>query len=373
MCHACVTDAVKQRMLSRREFFKAAPAAAIGAGVAMGAAPAALAQGHQQVVDLTHTVSPEFPTYFGAPGISAEQKFNFADNGFNLFEITVNEHTGTHIDAPLHFSADGQSVDEIPIENLVCPLAVIDIREKAAAEKEATVTPDDLKAWIGANGEIPEGACVAMLSGWAGHVGTDKYRGADTEGVQHYPGFHIEAAQMLIEETGAVGMAVDTLSLDVGSSKTFETHYAWLPTNRWGAENVANLDAVPAAGADIGCRRAEASGRQWRPGADHGVGVMRSGGTYGCEPPPLWMEMWMATVSLLTDAELSPEAQAVFAEIRAARGSDFVNDFWRALAHDPAVVAGDVGSVAGGDGAGGGARSTHQGAAVCGGVDREWV
>ncbi|PWJ20478.1 carboxymuconolactone decarboxylase family protein [Jannaschia seohaensis] len=46
----------------------------------------------------------------------------------------------------------------------------------------------------------------------------------------------------------------------------------------------------------------------------------------------------MATVTLLTDAELSPEAAEVFAEIRAARGTEYVNDFWRALAHDPATL-----------------------------------
>ncbi|MEO1531150.1 MAG: cyclase family protein [Pseudomonadota bacterium] len=247
MCHACVTDAVKNRMLSRRDLFRAAPAAAAVATV--GAAPAALAAGHQKVVDLTHTVSPAFPTYFGAPGIAMEQKFNFADNGFNLFEITLNEHTGTHIDAPLHFSADGQSVDEIPVENLVCPLCVIHIHEKAANDREAQVTPDDLKAWISKNGDIPDGAVVAMHSGWAAHIGTPKYRGEE-DGKQHYPGFHVEAAQMLLE-TGAVGLAADTLSLDVGSSQTFDTHYAWLPQNRWGIENIANLDAVPAAGATL--------------------------------------------------------------------------------------------------------------------------
>ena len=43
----------------------------------------------------------------------------------------------------------------------------------------------------------------------------------------------------------------------------------------------------------------------------------------------------MAVVRLLTDAELSPEAAAVFADIRATRGTDFVNNFWRALAHNP--------------------------------------
>ncbi len=46
----------------------------------------------------------------------------------------------------------------------------------------------------------------------------------------------------------------------------------------------------------------------------------------------------LGTVKLLEDAELSAEAQAVFDDIRAVRGSDFVNNFWRALAHDPALL-----------------------------------
>ncbi|MEO1425002.1 MAG: cyclase family protein, partial [Pseudomonadota bacterium] len=55
----------------------------------------------------------------------------------------------------------------------------------------------------------------------------------------------------LIEETGAVAMAVDTLSLDHGPSADFATHYAWLPTNRYGIENLKGLDQVPAAGATL--------------------------------------------------------------------------------------------------------------------------
>ncbi|SIS98386.1 alkylhydroperoxidase AhpD family core domain-containing protein [Roseivivax lentus] len=47
----------------------------------------------------------------------------------------------------------------------------------------------------------------------------------------------------------------------------------------------------------------------------------------------------MATVPLLTDAEVSAEALAVFADIRATRGTDHINNFWRALAHDPATLA----------------------------------
>lgn len=256
MCDICVMNAVKTKMLSRRSFFKTAAggAMAAGAATALGTGTARAASDNMMMMkpaDLTHTYDETFPTYFGAPGISMEQNFNFADNGFNLKTLTINEHTGTHIDAPLHFSADGASVDEIAVENLVAPLCVIDIKARAAENADAQVTPDDIRAWISANGDIPKGACVAMNSGWDKHVTSDKFRGVDSEGKMHFPGFHIEATKMLMEETGAASMAVDTLSLDYGISADFATHYAWLPSGRFGIENIANLDMVPAAGATL--------------------------------------------------------------------------------------------------------------------------
>ena len=218
----------------------------------VASAPPAMAAGHGGVVDMTHKLSPDFPTFFGPPGISMEQKFNFAEHGFNLFDLTINEHTATHIDAPLHFSADGASVDEIPVGDLVVPLCVIHIHGKAAENPDAQVTPDDLTAWISANGPIPDKACVAMHSGWAAKSGSAAdYVGRDADGVAHFPGFHIEATQMLLEETTAAAMAVDTLSLDHGPSGDFATHYAWLPAGRYGIENLAGLGNVPAAGATL--------------------------------------------------------------------------------------------------------------------------
>lgn len=67
----------------------------------------------------------------------------------------------------------------------------------------------------------------------------------------HFPGFHVEAVQMLMDEANAIAIAVDTLSLDYGPSEDFATHYAWLPTNRWGLECIANLGALPATGATL--------------------------------------------------------------------------------------------------------------------------
>jgi len=250
MCNACVIDAVSKKMLSRRHLLKGAAASALGATGLAAVAPMAHAMSHNSISDMTHELHEDFPTYFGEQQFFREQKYNYAEHKFNLLELRVNEHTGTHIDAPLHFSEDGASVAEIPVQNLVCPLCVIDIRKKAAGNADAQVTPDDLQAWIAKNGDIPDNACVAMNSGWSQHVSTDMFRNVQDE-TMHFPGFHVDATTLLLEETSAAGIAVDTLSLDFGSSADFATHYAWLPAGRWGIECLANLENVPAAGATL--------------------------------------------------------------------------------------------------------------------------
>ena len=250
MCDICVMNSVKTKMLSRRDVFKGAAMAGAAAAIGGAAATPVMAASHGGPVDMTHTLSNEFPTYFGEPGYDQEQLFNSAEHGFNLMKQTINEHTGTHVDAPLHFSPDGNSVDEIPVEQLVAPLCVIDIAAKAEGNPDAQVTPDDIKAWMATHGNIPANACVAMHSGWGPKTNTDAFRGFDGKAM-HFPGFHLEAAKMLMEETGAMSIAVDTLSLDYGLSPDFAAHYAWLPSGRFGIENMANLDQVPAAGATL--------------------------------------------------------------------------------------------------------------------------
>ena len=69
MCDICVMNSVKAKMLSRRSFLKGVAASGVTAAVGTTAmAPAALADGVQTVEDLTHTLSADFPTYFGEPG-----------------------------------------------------------------------------------------------------------------------------------------------------------------------------------------------------------------------------------------------------------------------------------------------------------------
>lgn len=251
MCDAHVMETVKQRMLSRRSFLQAAPA--LAAAPVVAAAPFAHAQNPpQRVIDLTHTIHRRFPTFGGDPAVTMDQRSTYDVAGQNSFYVTLNEHAGTHIDAPFHFSQDGQTVDQIPISQLVCPLVVVDIRARARSNADTALTPDDLRNWRDEYGDFPEGCCVALYSGWEERLPSAKrFRNEDDYRAQHYPGFHGEAAHWLMEETSAVGIAVDTLSIDIGASRSFDTHYAWLPTGRWGLECVANLGELPAKGATI--------------------------------------------------------------------------------------------------------------------------
>jgi kynurenine formamidase len=250
MCAPGCLDYVRAK-LSRRGFFKAAGAAAVATtALAPNGAEAQAFPAFARVVDLTHTLTPEFPTFFGPPGIAVRPVKEFKKDGFNLTEWTVQEHSGTHIDTPIHFSESGNGPDTLPAQQLVVPLAVIDVTAKAADYPDYQLSPADIRAWERRYGRLPGGCCVAMHAGWSRHVGTARFAGRDG-GVLHFPGFHPDATEMLMKERRVVGIAVDTLSLDHGPSKDFRTHYAWLPSGRWGLEAVANLDRVPARGATL--------------------------------------------------------------------------------------------------------------------------
>jgi kynurenine formamidase len=132
----------------------------------------------------------------------------------------------------------------------VVPLVVVDIAGKAQDDPDALLTPDDLLAFEATHGAIPAHSCVAMRSGWERFVAGPGFCNVDAQGVMHFPGFHPDATAFLIERD-AVGLAVDTLSLDHGVSRDFPTHRAWLPTGRWGLEAVANLATLPPVGATI--------------------------------------------------------------------------------------------------------------------------
>ena len=78
-------------------------------------------------------------------------------DGYNLYEWRLNEHSGTHLDAPLHFSDTGISADQIPAETLVVPLAVINVADKAAE-----IRTTGSHAMILPHGNVGTGDCPTM-------------------------------------------------------------------------------------------------------------------------------------------------------------------------------------------------------------------
>ncbi|CDZ70762.1 Putative cyclase [Neorhizobium galegae bv. orientalis] len=204
-------------------------------------------------IDLSHVLYEGFPTFSGDKWFTVEHLATFEKDKVNLHRWTIVEHSGTHIDAPIHFSADGMTADMIPISDMIVPLVVIDIRARAADDPDTSLTPDDIKKWEAKNGRLPSGCCVAMNSGWHKLVGDKKFTGNDEQKRNHTPGFHAETAHFLISEREVKGIGVDTLSLDTGlnSGGAFPVHYEWLGSGRWGVECLANLDAIPEKGTHL--------------------------------------------------------------------------------------------------------------------------
>lgn len=240
------------RSPERRKLLKSG--LALGAGAAFTAVSpalpaAAFPKRARRIADLTHRLVTTFPSFFGPQAVFDQVLTNYSD-GFFSKEWTLVEHIGTHMDSPGHFDEGNTLVDAIDPNDLIAPVVVIDITEKAMENPNAMVTPDDLIAYERRHGRIPRRALVCMDSGWSDKVddGGD-FRGGTGFPNLNFPGFSIEAAEWLVERRDIVGIAVDTMSLDPGNSETFDVHVDYLATGRYGIENIANLDAIPPRGA----------------------------------------------------------------------------------------------------------------------------
>lgn len=206
--------------------------------------------GSARVVDLTHTLTPDFPLFPAYDPVRVADRFRFEEDGFNVRRWEFDEHSGTHVDAPAHFGGS-LTVDELEPSELVLPAVVVDVRERLAGDADGVVLPDDVRDWERRHGPLPERCALLALTGWGARApDAAAYLNADGEGTLHSPGFSEELAQWLVaERPGVRALGLDTASLDRGASTEFEAHTAWLPTGRYGIENLHNLTELPPAGA----------------------------------------------------------------------------------------------------------------------------
>ncbi len=202
-----------------------------------------------KAIDLTHALHNDMVFWPGGVPFKKDRLTDYDPDGYRLHKFTMGENSGTHIDAPSHFIKGGESIDQLALDQLIVPLAVIDARAASAKHDDYLLTSADMKKWEAQHGKVPANSLFVMNSGWHKHFDTpQKYINMDDDKVMHFPGFSVEAAELLVERDVA-GIGIDTLSLDHGASQDFAVHVVMLKAGKYQVENMAALDLLPATGA----------------------------------------------------------------------------------------------------------------------------
>lgn len=231
---------------------------AFSAARALAQSPAIDLARHR-LVDLTHPLNAKtlyWPT--ATTGFQLQQlAFGETAGGYfySSYAFAAPEHGGTHLDAPIHFHRGGLAADQLPLDQLIGPAVVIDVRAKAARDADYRLTVDDVTAWEKANGRIPRGAFILLRTGWGLKWPSAKaYFGDDTPGDAsklHFPSFGVDAARLLVQQRRVAALGADVASIDYGPSTDFMVHRVAAAAGVIGLENLARLETLPARGATI--------------------------------------------------------------------------------------------------------------------------
>jgi kynurenine formamidase len=213
--------------------------------------------GHEQLIDLTHPFDRGTIYWPTEQGFQIEKEaFGMTDKGYFYAanRIATAEHGGTHIDAPIHFFAEGETVDQIPLRRLVGPGACIDVSDRCAANRDYLISVEDLQAWEKATGESLAEKIVLLRTGY-GRFWPDreKYLGTKETGkgavaLLHFPGLDPIAADWLVRQRKIRAVGIDTASIDRGQSTEFGSHVRLCSANVPALENVADLSKLPTHG-----------------------------------------------------------------------------------------------------------------------------
>jgi kynurenine formamidase len=183
-----------------------------------------------RIVDLTHPHADDMPVFPGLARPSFQAIASVPSDGYAMSEYHFVNHIGTHVDAPAHQIAGGDTLDEIPLERLVTEAFTIDV----SAREPGPLPLAELEPYLE---RLRERDIVFVYSDNARNYGTEAYwRGWS------YP--DAKAAEALIAR-GISAIGFDGPSADPVDSTTFDLHRIWLSSGRMILENVTNLDQLP--------------------------------------------------------------------------------------------------------------------------------
>ena len=175
-------------------------------------------QGYR-LVDLTHPYNSNTVFWPSPPAQFELKKLHFGDTPGGFFysanTFCTPEHGGTHLDAPIHFARSGETADRVPLERLIGPVVVIDVSDKAAADRDYRVTAADVLAFEAQHGRIAPGTRVLVRTDWSRQwPNATAYLGHATDAAKlHFPAYGADAARLLVEER-QVGAARHRYRLD---------------------------------------------------------------------------------------------------------------------------------------------------------------
>jgi kynurenine formamidase len=184
-----------------------------------------------RIVDLSHDYSDDMPLY---PGLRSPSFHDFAAverDGYAMSEYQLLNHIGTHVDAPAHQIAGGETLDEIPLERLVASAVTVDL----SGRRPGAIGRAELEPLVG---DVGSGDWLFLFSNNGRNWGSEDYWKGWS-----YP--DAEASRALIER-GIVGIGFDGPSADPVDTETFDLHKVWLGAGRMILENLTNLDLLPA-------------------------------------------------------------------------------------------------------------------------------
>jgi len=225
----------------------------------------AIASGAVRVIDLTQTLTPEFPIIVIPPEFGQcvpfrlEEISRYDERGPAWYwnNFSTGEHTGTHFDAPIHWVSGkdlpNNAVDTIAPEQFIAPAAVIDCSAQCKADADFLLTIPFVTAWEARHGKIEPGSWVFLRSDWSKKAAAD-YAGLREDGA-HTPGPSPEVVKWLAEERDVHGFGTETIGTDAGQAHHFvppyPAHFYMHGKGRYGLQCLTNLDQLPPKGAVI--------------------------------------------------------------------------------------------------------------------------
>jgi kynurenine formamidase len=230
-------------------------AAAAGVLFAFGVPAAPLDLEGYRLVDLTHAYNADTVFWPAPPTHFKLEQLHYGDTPGGFFysanRFCLPEHGGTHLDAPIHFARDRETLEQVPLERLIGPVVVIDVSGRAAEDRDYRVTSADVAAFEALHGRIEPGTRVLVRTDWSRRwPDATAYLGHATDASKlHFPSYGEEAARLLVEERRVALLGIDTASIDYGPSADFPVHRIAAAANVPGLENVTGLDALPPRGA----------------------------------------------------------------------------------------------------------------------------